>query len=734
MSSVDYISTVPFTATLTPATNPRNFVMGSGDVYVELYEDVDVQIMRVVHPACSDADILALHAFRAANRGNQIRIQGLDLQTYVGHYRKGGYTIRRKKGLKVAETELTVAPPSKPFPIVDLAATPGKRTVDLSWTAPQDNGSDLTGYRLEWSAESGNFDQGSDLAADVTTAQVTNLSGGVQHKFRLRAINAIDPAVWSVIARATPWDVPAQVAEPISAMTTSTAALDWTEPGSNGSPVTDYDIDYKKATDSTWSHWLFSGTRTNTTITGLDAGTEYKFRIRATNLGGDGPWSPTHTASTPAAVVEDGTSANPWLIANPNGYDSNVFSKLRAGHGTENATYFRFTPGANETGSWEIHITATPLSANFHLSEHDGDPKSESSDGDEIYAVSLTAGVPYDFRIYAADTAARAAVTAMRVQLDKVTITAPGDVRSLTLTAGTQQISATWLVPLDTGGSPITGYEVEYKTDSASDWSEHTHTGTGTSASITGLTAGETYQVRVRAFNGSAIKRFGNWVQASKALPDVPDAVDSGDIEYWEGEAINQHIVAFDLPTPASAILEAQVQLSTNGNNWSDAWEDGVFTATGRWAVYYTQSNSPNHVRVRTRNAQGWSDWTSINRAPAAPDFTINRPTFMAYGLGNNVTHDFSSSDWQDGYIYFVVLSDANYARYFRAFSYGNVTLTLEDRTPGSNVASKSWVGSAQQGDAKYAYFPYYKWKIFRLSTSDNSTPALRLRIWKTSN
>ena len=71
--------------------------------------------------------------------------------------------------------------------------------------------------------------------------------------------------------------------------------------------VSDYDVQYKKKSDSTWTSPSFTGTGTSTTLTGLTEGTEYEVQVRAVNDEGNGPWSdsarptPRTRTSTPSS-------------------------------------------------------------------------------------------------------------------------------------------------------------------------------------------------------------------------------------------------------------------------------------------------------------------------------------------------------------------------------------------------------------------------------------------------
>ena len=83
------------------------------------------------------------------------------------------------------------------------------------------------------------------------------------------------------------------------------------------------------------------------------------------------------------------------------------------------------------------------------------------------------------------------------------------------VTGSSTSLTATWTAPGLNDGPAITGYDVGYKVSTASSWTSFTHTGTGVTATITGLTASTSYQVRVRAKNGET---DSDWSDASTAV------------------------------------------------------------------------------------------------------------------------------------------------------------------------------------------------------------------------
>ena len=80
---------------------------------------------------------------------------------------------------------------------------------------------------------------------------------------------------------------------------TETLVVDWEQPDSNGSPITDYVVEYRRSgADDGWNDWHHNGTATATTIDGLRSETSYHVRVQAVNAIGPSQWSPLAEATT----------------------------------------------------------------------------------------------------------------------------------------------------------------------------------------------------------------------------------------------------------------------------------------------------------------------------------------------------------------------------------------------------------------------------------------------------
>jgi len=85
-----------------------------------------------------------------------------------------------------------------------------------------------------------------------------------------------------------------------------------------------------------------------------------------------------------------------------------------------------------------------------------------------------------------------------------------------TLTSRTQtSVTIEWSAPADNGDA-ITDYDIQYRQTTAIPWLTWDHTGTGRTATITGLTNGQSYEVQVRAKNTVG---ESDWSPSLTAIP-----------------------------------------------------------------------------------------------------------------------------------------------------------------------------------------------------------------------
>ena len=89
-------------------------------------------------------------------------------------------------------------PTGKPAPVDDLTATVvGQTRLDLSWSAPADNGAAITDYDVQY--RQGSSGDWMDLDHDGTAsgATISGLNTATACQIRVRAVNGIGAGAWS---------------------------------------------------------------------------------------------------------------------------------------------------------------------------------------------------------------------------------------------------------------------------------------------------------------------------------------------------------------------------------------------------------------------------------------------------------------------------------------------------------------------------------------------------------
>lgn len=328
-------------------------------------------------------------------------------------------------------------------------------------------------------------------------------------------------------------------------------ALAWNAPASDGgSAITGYSISY---TDGKSPQTIATGnTNTSYTLNSLTNGTLYTFRVSAVNAVGTGSASSSLSATPQAAqqaTVPDaptglsGTAGDSqiqlsWIAPANNGGASitgYVISYTPAGGGEETV----------DTGT-STSYTLTSLS---NTKEYTVKVAAKNSEGTGDYSSTVTA-TPIS------------------------TATVPGVPTGLTLTPGDGTIGVSWVAPNSNGGSAITGYTVSYTPSGGAEATTSVDQRT-TSKTLTGLTNGTSYSIKVRAENAVG---NGQYTSTGTSTPD---------------QNIAPSIVGVPTVTPSNT--GAVITWSTNKNT-STRVDFGLLTATSSTPEYNTSTRVVNHT------------------------------------------------------------------------------------------------------------------------------------------
>ena len=120
-------------------------------------------------------------------------------------------------------------PSARPTPPPNVQAGSGHQQLTVSWGAPNDGGSAITEYTLQWKSGGQNFisSRQRTIAGTSRTDTIPSLANGTEYTVRVRATTALGDSDWSAEAKGTPREGPhvslVKVKEPISCTVTFVA-------------------------------------------------------------------------------------------------------------------------------------------------------------------------------------------------------------------------------------------------------------------------------------------------------------------------------------------------------------------------------------------------------------------------------------------------------------------------------------------------------------------------------
>ena len=245
-----------------------------------------------------------------------------------------------------------------------VTGTAGDGSVALDWTAPaSDGGSPVTGYRITPVA-GGVAQTPVDTGSTSTARTITGLTNGTAYTFTVAATNAVGTGPASTpSATLTPRAAPTAPGAPTGVAGTAgnaSVALHWTAPADDGnSAITGYRITPFIGT-AAQTPVDTGSTGTSRTITGLQNGTAYTFKVAATNSVGTGAQSAASDPVTPAAPAVPGAPGRPTGAAG----DKSVTLTWTApgSDGGSAITGYRIMPFAGSTAQTPIDTGSTSLS------------------------------------------------------------------------------------------------------------------------------------------------------------------------------------------------------------------------------------------------------------------------------------------------------------------------------------------------------------------------------------
>ena len=328
-----------------------------------------------------------------------------------------------------------------------VVAERGDRSMLVTWAAADDGGSPVTAYRVQWRPGDSNFadsDPKATVRDDAQSRRITGLDNGTEYFVQVMAINDVGGGGWSSPASATPASVAGPPRSVAAVRGDGSVTVTWQEPTNDGgSPVTGYRVQWRAESE------LYHSSRQATVddplilsreITGLTNGTEHFVRVLAVNAVDDGEPSdgePFTPATTPGA---------PQGVAAERGDRSMLVTWAAADDGGSDVTAYRV--------QWR------PGDSNFAGS----DPQARVRGDEQSRRITgLANGTEYFVQVMAINAVGDGGWSS---PASATPASVAGPPTSVAAVRGDRSVTVTWQEPADNGGSPVTGYRVQWRAES----------------------------------------------------------------------------------------------------------------------------------------------------------------------------------------------------------------------------------------------------------------------------
>ena len=498
-------------------------------------------------------------------------------------------------------TVRTKAPHSGPATGLTATAGSAAGSIALSWTNPA--GATVTKNEYRTKPTSGStWSTWTATAGAGTSVTISSLTAGSNYDIQFRVftsgVRTKTLLKESVGAAATTTSV-GSVGSLNAASGTANGAVNLT--WGNAANATAYQYQMKKNSSNTWGSWTSAGTSTSKTISGLDAGVLYDFKVRGKTASIDGTASSVASAVaqfTPTATAAAGLTTGTIKVA------------ITAPAGLSVTKYeLRWKPATaaayptSGTGSWTGIGTGTTHNI-----------------------TGLTASTSYNMELRAVHSSGDAAsTTSLTKSLTATSKERPGPPTGFSAAQGDApgEIDITWTDPV---GVTVTARQYRTKPSTAAaftgSWSP---AGASSPYTITGLSANTAYDVELRigAHGGHSTS-----VTASATAGIVPTPTN---VSASQGDAPGE--IDLSWTDPAGITLTARqyrIKLDTEptfSGSWTATGATSPITITG------LEANTEHDLQVRVQATAGYS----ASVVTSATSGIIPTPTELTASQGSDV-------------------------------------------------------------------------------------------------
>ena len=284
----------------------------------------------------------------------------------------------------------------------------------------------------------------------------------------------------------------------------SSVALAWTTGADGGSAIRMHQYRYRTgaAYPAAWTDIPDSATAganvSGFTVGGLTNGASHSFQVRARNDIGAGPAATSGAATPmPTVVVNAAPTFDSAATFSPAENQTTAGTVVASDNDTGDAvTGYEITGGADQSF---FSIGSTSGLLTFNSAPNFEAPSDTNADGSYLVTVQATSGT---------DSRVKTAMQSITVTVTDVSGEKPAAPAAPTVSAASvTSLNVNWSAPANAGPA-ITDYDVQYRAGTSGGWTDGGHSGTATTATITGLAQGTSHQVQVRATNAEGT---GDW-------------------------------------------------------------------------------------------------------------------------------------------------------------------------------------------------------------------------------
>ena len=495
---------------------------------------------KVYYATSAINDLTAATEWPQSSTGTSKTITGLNPGTR--YYFK--VTAVSAIGEGTASTEADTYTNSLPGVPSNIQAAQGVESLTVSWTAPSAGYLGGTPGTLSYKVYHSTADITPDtdltaLAEPVessgTTATLSSLTGGTTYYLIVIANNGYGDGSRPTAISAVPWETDRAPGAPpsvtIDSSTETGIVLSWTAPGDTGieggsgakGRIMGYEVYYSKtagfAIDDQGVKSQTLGNTTSISLSSLDSGTRYYFKVTAANDSGSGAASAEadgYTTSRPDAptnvAADPGTTADNEVTLT---WDAPVDKGIKDSAGTAGPLSYR------------VYYAASPIT-----DLNGGGVTGVDAQGtSQKIASGLTAGTRYYFKVTAVNDIGEGTAS---TEADTYTNSLPGVPSNIEAkSTGVGKITVTWNEPslgYYKGSEASLSYKVYYKIDNLAEADLPSLTpatvdaGSERKQVLTGLPAGSTYYVTVIAVNDFGDSAMPTSVEANRT-PGAPTSV-----------------------------------------------------------------------------------------------------------------------------------------------------------------------------------------------------------------